>query len=177
MRPDSCRRLLSGSLCLAAVLSAWSCGSGGETEDEFPDIKGTYGGLAAYSGSSYLRWIAADGTVTARQCSVMIGVTEQSGASFGGNLQRVQFGSGQPGLCTGQGTIAGEIATDRTIRFQLTQERWATCTARGPVPYTGTITSGGELDASGSVALQCDDGSTVTVQDHLHAELPRLPGP
>ena len=164
MRPDSCRRLLSGSLCLAAVLSAWSCGSGGETEDEFPDIKGTYGGLAAYSGSSYLRWLVAF-------------PERHPVRRFGGNLQRVQFGSGQPGLCTGQGTIAGEIATDRTIRFQLTQERWATCTARGPVPYTGTITSGGELDASGSVALQCDDGSTVTVQDHLHAELPRLPGP
>ena len=175
MRPEPCRRLLSRSLCLAAVVIAWSCGGGGENEDEFPDIKGTYGGLSSNTGSSDLRWIAADGSVTARLCNVTVGVTEQSGASFGGILQRVPYASAQPGLCTGQGTIAGEIARDRSIRFQLTQERWATCTARGLAQYTGTIVSG-ELDASGSVALQCDDGSTATVQDHLRAALPHPPG-
>jgi hypothetical protein len=155
MRPEPCRRLLSGSL--------------------FPDIKGTYGGLASYTGSSELRWTAADGSVTSRLCNAMVSVTEQSGPSFAGSLQRVPFATAPPGLCTGQGSIAGELAKDRSVRFQLAQERWATCTARGPTQYTGTIVDG-ELDASGSVALQCDDGSTATVQDHLRAALPHPPG-
>jgi hypothetical protein len=175
MRPEPCRWRLSGSLCLAAVVTAWSCGGGGAIQDEFPDIKGTYGGLASNTGSSELRWIAGDGSLTSRLCNVMISVTEQSGGSFGGSLQRVPYGSGQPGLCTGQGTIAGEIAKDRGVRFQLLQERWATCTARGPVQYTGTIIDA-QIDASGSVALLCDDGSTATVQDHLTAAIPHLPG-
>jgi hypothetical protein len=172
MRTEPCRRLLSGSLCLAAVVIAWSCGGGGANEDEFPDVKGTCGGLASNSGSSDLRWTAGDGSVTARRCNVMVGVAEQSGPSFAGNLQRVPFASAQPGLCTGEGTITGEIARDRSVRFQLTQERWATRTARGPAHYTGTIVRG-EI---GRVALQCDDGSTAAVQDHIRAALPHLPG-
>jgi hypothetical protein len=47
MRPEPCRRLLSRSLCLAAVVIAVSCGSGGEDDDKCPDIKGTHGGLAS----------------------------------------------------------------------------------------------------------------------------------
>lgn len=175
MKPRHSRRLLSGSLCVAAVVIAGACGSGGEDVDEYPDIKGTYGGLASYTGSSELRWTGADGSVTSRQCNVMIAVTEQAGPSFTGSLQRVPFATAQPGLCTGQGPIVGELAKDRSIRFQLAQERWAACTARGPARYTGTIVDG-ELDASGSAALQCDDGSTATVQDHVRAALPHLPG-
>jgi hypothetical protein len=52
---------------------------------------------------------------------------------------------------------------------------WSSCTARVPILYTGTIVSG-EITASGTVALQCDDGSTATVQDSIRAALPHIPG-
>ncbi len=174
MRCRSSRRLSSASLCLAAAVITLSCG-GSEKEDEFPDVKGTYGGLVNNTGTSDLRWIAADGLVTSRLCNVMVSLTDQSGASFSGDLQRVSYGSGPVGICAGRGTIVGQIAKDRSTRFEVTQERWSNCTARVPILYTGTIVSG-EIAATGTVSLQCDDGSTATVQDSIRAALPHIPG-
>jgi len=175
MRLKLRREFLSRSLCLAAVVIAWSCGGAAEKEDEFPDVKGTYGGLGGGSGLSDQRWVATDGSVATRLCNLKVGITEQSGATFTGYIQRVPVNNNPPDNCTSQGTIAGEVAKDRTIRFQLTQARWSTCTAVGTAEYAGTIVSG-DLNANGSVALQCDDGAAITVRDHLTAALPHLPG-
>jgi hypothetical protein len=174
MRAKTSRRLRSASLCVAAALIAWSCGSR-EEEDVFPDIKGTYGGISAGNGSSGLRWVTADGSVATRVCYVMIKVTEQSGAAFAGSLNRMSV-SGPADICAGQGEIVGEIARDRTIRFQLTQQRWATCTAPGAAQYTGTIIEG-QIDAYGTVQLLCDEGSPVAVQEHIQIALPHMPLP
>jgi hypothetical protein len=131
-------------------------------------VKGTYGSLVGMpEGTSRLRWIAPDGTVTTQDCWAMTSIPDQIGARFSGTVDRIA-------PCGGKATLVGTVATDGSIAFTLAQARWGSCTMTGGGQYTGVV-SLGSLLASGRVTVQCDDGRAMTIDEQLSGKLPVPP--
>lgn len=161
-------RITRALLCLLVVSPG--CGGGGSPSgaSSFPSIKGTYGAyLGLPLGATNQRWTAPDGSGTTRQCTAVTSIPVQNGAQFSGDVDRTA-------PCSARGTFTGEIAQDKSFRFTLTQERWESCTASGPVEYTGHLNLG-NLVATGRATVRCDDGRTMTVDETITGALPTPP--
>lgn len=158
---------------IAAVLLLFSaCGGGSSpsspaSSSDYPAVKGVYGSYASISdGSSEQRWIAGDGTSTTTSCRAVTTIT-QTGAQFSGTVDRLA-------PCASQATFTGEVARDGSIRFTLTQARWAACSATGPGQYSGIVVLGSLL-ANGRVSVLCDDGRALTIEEQITGKLPVPP--
>ena len=163
------RETVRAAAAAVAMLVA-GCGGGGGSpaSPSYPAVKGTYGsynGLVV--GSSQLRWIAPDGSVTTQSCTAITSIPSQNGAQFAGSVDRIA-------PCNTQATLAGTIAADGTFTFTLTQARWGNCTMNGGGQYTGVVKLGSLL-ANGRVNVQCDDGRAMTIEEQLSGSLPVPP--
>ena len=99
-------------------------------------MKGIYGSYdGSLVGTSRLRWIAPDGSVTTQSCRTITSIPTQNGAQFAGSVDRLA-------PCNSQATLGGTVTVDGSIAFNLTQARWGSCSMNGGGHYTGIVTLG-----------------------------------
>jgi hypothetical protein len=179
-----------GRIILVAALAMIGCGGSSE-EESYPVMFEYYSGEGALGMADFgQEFAAADGYTWQNNCLGMIRVLSQDGGAWTRRVERgVNIGRVRE-RCYSSGEIAGELGTDGSLHFTLTQERWPSadvvatpttqdhridCTAVGPGRYTGHIAQN-RFHAVGTIQVLCDDGREATVTETVQASHPAPEG-
>jgi hypothetical protein len=166
--------LSSRGRVLAALVTSFALvGCGGSQDSGFPSLATSYGTVGEEAGRFTQTYTMSGGEVEEYTVTGRITVDTQSGGLWAGRVFRCE---GRPTeWCYSSGTLAGTIDTDRSLHFNLTQERWKDCTALAPGEYSG-VTEASTIYATGVTPLRCDDGREGTVEELIWVKAAAPPG-